>query len=257
MRSWFSRGGRVPAAAGALLAAAMLSAAAGPAQAYRVEPMSVELEPSGRHSQNAFRIYNDGSEPLAVEVRLARRTIAEDGTETLTPIGDELILFPPQMIVRPGQSQAVRVQWKGPPTLDREQNYRIITEQLPVNLERARVGNALIGMTLRYQGTLYVRPARAKPAVGVEQARIERAANGGSQLAITLVNTGTRHAILGSNLEVTVRAGQQSVTLAGEKTGPLLGANLLAGGRRSFVVPLPAALPAGAAEVTLDYETMF
>lgn len=119
------------------------------------------------------------------------------------------------------------------------------------------MGNALIGMTLRYQGTLYVRPARAKPAVGVEQARVERAANGGSQLAITLTNTGTRHAILGSDLAVTVRAGQQSVKLSGENAGPLLGANMLAGGRRSFLVPLPAALPVGIAQVTLDYEAMY
>jgi fimbrial chaperone protein len=241
-----------------LLALAMtLGAAATPAQAYRVEPMSLELESAGRGAQGAFRVINDGTEPVAIEVRLAARSLAEDGTETLSAVGDQFILFPTQMILRPGQSQAVRVQWKADANLPREQNFRIITEQLPVNLQRERAGGAQIGITLRYQGTLYVRPDRAKAAVAVQEARVEPAPGGGSQLALLLANNGTRHAILGTDLKVTVRAGKETVTLEGEKTGAMLGANLLAGNKRRFVVPLPAALPAGAATVTLDYETMY
>jgi len=240
-----------------LVIMAAFSATVLPAHAYRVEPMSLELESEGRGTQGSFRVINDGTEPVAIEVRLAARSIAEDGTESLSAVGDQFTLFPTQMILRPGQSQAVRVQWKGDANIAREQNFRIITEQLPVNLQRERVGNALIGMTLRYQGTLYVRPLRAKPAVTVDQARVEPAPGGGSQLALVLTNNGTRHAILGSNLEVQVRAGGQTATLAGETTGSLLGANMLAGSKRRFVVPLPAALPPGAATVTLNYETMY
>ncbi len=245
------------AAARLLIVTAILVSAALPAHAYRVEPMSLELESAGRGAQGSFRVINDGTEPVAIEIRLAARSLAEDGTETLSPVGDQFILFPAQMILRPGQSQAVRVQWKADANISREQNFRIITEQLPVNLQREREGGAQIGITLRYQGTLYVRPARAKPAVAVESARVEPAPGGGSQLALVLANNGTRHAILGTDLEVSVRAGNQNISLAGEKTGSLLGANLLAGNKRRFVVPLPATLPPGTATVTLDYETMY
>ena len=225
-----------------------------PASAWRLAPLSLELEPSGRNAQGVFRIHNEDAEAIAVQVSIARRSVAEDGTNTMEPSSDEFVLFPTQLVLQPGKSQAVRVQYKGDRNLIREQSFRIITEQLPVNLQRERIGGAQVTMLLRYIGTLYVAPSGSKAAIAIEQARVEQTTDGKSQLAVLVVNNGTKHAFL-SEPKLTIRSGGQQTKLERETlTGDLVGANVLAGGKRWFIVPLSAPLPIGAVEAALSFE---
>lgn len=233
----------------------MLAGLALPAAAYRVVPLTIQLAPSGRDAQGSFRVINDGDQPIAIQVSIANRQIAEDGTDSTTPVGDEFVVFPPQMVLRPGQSQAVRVQYRGEANPTSELAYRIVTEQLPINLQRERAGGAQVALLLRYEGTLYVVPANAKAAIAVQEARAETGPDGQRRLSVLVANSGNKHAILG-NLKVTVQGGGQSVVLEGEQATGMSGANILAGARRRFLVPLPATIPAGPVQVGLNFEEL-
>lgn len=240
------------------LIAAGLSAliAVVPAQAYRVVPLTIELEPSGRGSQGQFRVINDTERPVALQVTIQKRETAIDGADVLTPTEEgQFVLFPPQMVLRPGQSQAVRVQWRGSATPEKELAFRVITEQLPINLQRERQGGAQVTLLLRYEGTLYVSPANAAPVVAVDSAKAATNEEGQQRLTVTLSNTGTRHAILG-NLKLSVTAGGQSVTMTPEQLEGMTGANMLAGATREFSVPWPEGLPVGPVEVGLEFEPL-
>jgi fimbrial chaperone protein len=234
---------------------AVACAIALPASAYRVVPLTLELAPSGRNAQASFRIINDGEQAIAIQVSVAKRTIAEDGTDSTASSEDEFVVFPPQMVLRPGQSQAVRVQWKGDPNPAGELPYRIVTEQLPINLQRERTGGAQVALLLRYEGTLYVVPEGAKAAIGVQEARAETGPDGQRRLSVLVANTGNKHAILG-NLKVTVQGGGQTVVLEGEQATGMAGANVLAGAKRRFTIPLPATIPVGPVQVGLNFEEL-
>ena len=240
----------------AFAAVLSLVATVGPSHAYRVVPLTIELEPSGRGSQGQFRVINDTERPVAIQVTIQRRETAIDGSEVLTPAEEgEFVLFPPQMVLRPGQSQAVRVQWRGNATPAGELAFRVITEQLPINLQRERQGGAQVTLLSRYEGTLYVSPAGATPAIAVDSAEPITDDKGAQRLSVTVSNTGTRHAILG-NLKLNVTGGGQSVTLAPEQLEGMTGANVLAGATRRFSVPWPESLPVGPIQVGLDFEPL-
>ena len=74
--------------------------------------------------------------------------------------------------------------------------FRVITEQLPINLQRERQGGAQVTLLLRYEGTLYVAPPNATADVAVDSAESITDDAGAQKLRVTVSNTGTRHAIL-------------------------------------------------------------
>jgi fimbrial chaperone protein len=227
-----------------------------PSQAYRVVPLTIELEPSGRGSQGQFRVINDTPSPVALQVTIQKRETAPDGSDVLTPTDDgQFVLFPPQMVLRPGQSQAVRVQWRGDAAPTSELAFRIITEQLPINLQRERQGGAQVTLLLRYEGTLYVSPPNAAPNIAVESAEPSTNDAGEQRLSVTVNNQGTRHALMG-NLKLTVTAGGQSVTMSPEQLEGMNGANILAGATRRFSVAWPDGIPVGPVQVGLEFEPL-
>lgn len=229
---------------------------AGPTQAYRVVPLTIDLEPAGRGAQGQFRVINDTPSPVALQVTIQKRETAPDGSDVLTPVDEgQFLLFPPQMVLRPGQSQAVRVQWRGDAAPASELAFRIITEQLPINLQRERQGGAQVTLLLRYEGTLYVSPPNAAPNIAVEGAEPATDDKGEQRLSVTVKNQGTRHALLG-NLKLNVTAGGQSVTMSPEQLEGMNGANILAGATRRFSVAWPAGLPVGPVQVGLEFEPL-
>lgn len=226
------------------------------AAAYRVVPLTIELEPTGRGSQGQFRVINDTERPVALQVTIQKREIGLDGKDILSPVEEgQFVLFPPQMVLRPGQSQAVRVQWRGDPAPAGELAFRVITEQLPINLQRERQGGAQVTLLLRYEGTLYVVPANTAAEIVVDGAEPVTDDKGEQKLRVTVSNKGNRHAILG-NLKLSVTTGGQSVTVPTEQLEGMTGANVLAGATRQFDVAWPQSLSVGPVQVGLEFEPL-
>lgn len=203
-----------------------------PAFAFEMTPLELELDPAGRESSGSFRIVNIDARPIAVEVAVFTREMTEEGADILRPADGDFIVYPPQMIVMPGRTQTLRVQYIGDPVDGPERAYRLIAEQLPIDLGddgQGRDGGS-ISLLVRYVASLYVGPPSAKPALRVIAAEPAP----GNRMRVVLANEGSGHALL-TNLKLRV-GGRE---LADDAIAGLLGENILAGVTRSFLIPWP------------------
>lgn len=262
-----------------------------PAGAFTLVPMEMEFSVAGRGATRVFRVENAGPEPAAVEISAHRRRADAEGADLLEEADDDFAIFPRQIVLRPGQVQAVRVQWLGRESPERELAYRLIAEQLPLDPATGTrtsgagrtgrtggaggaggagrtdrgdqpapvagglpvaAGNAIeIRLLMKYVAALYVVPPNASPQV--EVVAVERTATGvRPALRLILENRGTAHALLRApRLTLTDARGNRRI-LADTELAALADANLLAGARRSFTLPEPAGLATGVLQATLE-----
>lgn len=66
---------------------------------------------------------------------LFTREMDMDGNETMESADKLFTVYPDQVVLPPKSFQSVRIRWKGPVDLTREQSYRILVEQVPVDFE--------------------------------------------------------------------------------------------------------------------------
>jgi fimbrial chaperone protein len=166
-------------------------------------------------------------------------------------------VFPPQVVLKPRQTQVLRVQWIGPPKLEKELVYRLIAEQLPVELQQRPPQGARINLLLRYEAILYVVPRGAKGALRLVSVAPGEVRDGKPSLAITIENLGAAHGrLVDPKLQLTAAGSGKSVTLAPEQLPSLAGVSVLAGKTRRFQVPWPEALPVGpvTGKISFDME---
>lgn len=223
------------------------------AQAFRFEPISQEFSPSGAGSNRLFRVENTTNERIAVRVAVYPRIMEPDGTESLGEEAPQFTVFPRNVLLDPGNGRSVRVQWTGPASVETEQAYRIVAEQVPIALggDLPTQGGG-IRLTYRYEGTVYVTPPGARPDVQVLS--VSRETRGAERfLKVTLENAGTRHTILrGAELALTYDPEiPPRIELGPGDLRGLSGENMLAGLVREFMIPAPEDLWDGEIYATL------
>lgn len=238
-----------------------------PAHAFKLIPLSRVFSPTGPNAVQSYEIENNTGEPLAVELNIVKREMSLQGVDKLIPANDDFMIYPPQILLQTGESQTVRVTWLGDPKPAQELAYRLIAEQLPINL--APTGgtaseaptksgfNTSIKIKMRYQGSIYIRPSQAQPNVVIE--RIEpKMENGKSILAITLQNQGSARANLKEG-QLQLKVGTQDrsiVTLTAAQMGLNERPTLLAKQQRQILIPYPTGLAQGEilGTLTLPYQ---
>lgn len=236
-------GGRGLLLAALALVLALVTSA--PAQAFRFTPIVQDFHPTGREAVKNFTVTNTTPERIAVEIKMAKRAIGPDGHETLTPEDRDFVVFPAQVALEPGKSQAVQVRWVGEPDPKAELAYRIIAEQLPVELDKARQDIASIRLLIKYEGSVYIVPKGVKADVRLDGLRRVEGKDGKAQLEVSLSNKGTAHGILRlPRLTVTDAQGGQAA-IAGDDAKDLDNINILAGSTRRVLLPWPAKLNPG------------
>ena len=194
------------------------------------EPITKEFEPSGTQAMQTFRAVNESDKPIAVQIRMVRREMDIDGVETLPDASNEFTVYPSQLIIPAESFQTVRVQWRGTPRPAKELAYRIIAEQLPIQLTEQRTSG--ITILFRYLGSVYVVPSDAEADVSIVSAASKTAEDGSPAIEIIAANNGTAHALL-LDLELTVKSNGGSTALMGpEQLVGVTGENVLAGNRR-------------------------
>ncbi len=224
-----------------LFAIAFFAAIVISANAFSFVPMSASLTPSGANSVMSFKVTNDTTQSIAVVIKVMTRTILLDGTEKNDPVGSEFVVFPTRVVVQPNSFQTVKVQYKGPQNISREQCYRVIAEQVPIDFTKQETSG--VKVLFRYIAALYVTPAKVSPklilksAVGAEK-------DGKKGINVTISNEGTRHALL-SNPTVRLQDSANSampIVIAGEAAAPIDGQNLLPASERLFFIPWDTAI---------------
>src|ERR1043165_1546619 len=95
-------------------------------QAFKLTPITMEFGTAGRGANQAFRVENESSNTVAVQISMLSRQMGLDGSETNTPADDDFVVYPPQVLLKPRQVQTVRVKWVGNPKPEKELAYRIL-----------------------------------------------------------------------------------------------------------------------------------
>lgn len=206
-----------------------------PLSAMNVQPLRIMIEPAKGQTSATIAVNNTRDRVLPFEIVAERRLIAEDGSQTFEPAEDLFVVFPPQGNVEVGRSQAVRVQYIGPPVVDRTQGYVIRVKEVPVqdpSFEGVRFAYA-------YGVAFYVKPERARDDVKVNGFR---KTNDG--LEIDLVNNGNDYSLL-TEKRLRIEAGTEKLSLERQQLSELIDFPLIApGGKRTLKIKLPKP-PAG------------
>lgn len=242
----------IPALFGCLLALSSL-----PAAAYEFAPIVAQFTPNGSGAARTFVVRNTHEEPVALQIEMFQRSADETGKELRQPEYDDFIITPPQLVLAPGQSQSIRVQWVGDSDPDMELSYRMIVEQLPIPYAKEDAGSNRvtdISLGIRYEAALYVVPREGDPAAEITQAESIETETGEKILRLTIKNTGQRRAIL-QEPSVTVTTNGQSTTLSGDSIPVLSNYNIIAGTQAVFDIPWPESVPFGpvSASLSTDY----
>lgn len=213
------------------------------ADAFRFSPFRAKFEPSGSGANQLFTVENNTGEPVSVQIRIATREVDVDGGEKNTDAEKDFMIYPAQLVLEPHASRSVRVQWVGDPNLKEEKAYRIIAEQLPVNLDKKQPKASAVKFLVSYRGALFVTPPGLAQNVTLDFSGATQDATGRKVLEIVLHNRGTQHAML-RNLKLDIRDDKgNTVTLAGEnQLKGVTGEGILARHRRQFMIPWPKGL---------------
>lgn len=237
--------------------------------AMRVSPMVLEMEANGSAAVARIEVQNVNQGNLAFETRIYRMTFDENGEVVETPADDKFLVFPPQGVLPAGGRQVVRLQWVGAPDLAASESYYVSVDQLPVALEPTATEqvSAQLQVVYHMRALAVVAPPGATPHVEVAsvvpiqyQAPADSADAAppppGPGLAVTLRNSGRRHAMmsaLGWRIEGTDLQGQPlRIDITPEELNRAVGTGYVpALGERTFRFPVVDGF--GAAPIKLTF----
>jgi fimbrial chaperone protein len=223
-----------------------LAALAAPAVAMTVSPVVVNLTPGGAGMTQTISVENSFSTPLHVELKVEELIPGSNGFTGTGKDSDDLLVFPPQAIIQPGQTQAFRVQYVGDPELARSKHYYVTVAQLPVQRTE---GQPAIQVLYNFQVLVSVSPQKAAPALKIDRAEVGATEDGRSAVALTVSNTASGHGYLSQGrlrLVQKDRAGKRlsETALSGPEIQQLIGYGLIASGQtRRVLVPVQLARP--------------
>ena len=186
----------------AALALALAQAVAS-ASGLQVSPVTLTLQAT----QNAEGLWlsNTGDTVVHAQVRVYQWT-QENGTEKLTP-SRELLVSPPMVQLAASDRQLIRVIRSGVPTGTVEGSYRVIIDELPVEMKEKKG----LQLVLRYSVPIFIAAAGAQ-SPAPQLAWSLRREDGKAMLEVA--NNGGMHAQL-ADLEFVDTVGRRTPVHAG------------------------------------------
>ena len=201
------------------------------AAAYEVSPMRVILVPAEGRTQATISINNTREKALPVELRVFRRRMTEDGAQTFDPADDDFIVFPLQVEIPAGKSQAVRFQYLGAAQLSESEGYVLQVTEVPVSPP----GFSGLNVAYNFGVAVYVEPPRAVERLSVVSSTVQD-----GTLALRIRNDGDKYALLTERSLIVDAGGKQLEvnrnTVAELVENPLIPPNSI----RLFRLPLAA-----------------
>ena len=222
--------------------------------AMTVQPVVVNLTTSGRGMSQVITVENTFANPLPVEMRIQDLALNENGVQGTGTDSGDLLVFPAQALIQPGQTQTFRVQYVGNPDLARSKHYYVTVAQLPVQMPQ---GESAIQILYNFQVLVSVSPTGARPAIAVTSAEIARDAAGHPVPAITVTNSSTAHGYLSNGrLRIIQRdaSGREVFrrNLPGPEIQQTVGFGLIGAGQTRRVL-VPVTLPAEGGTVEAQF----
>jgi fimbrial chaperone protein len=224
------------------------------AYAMTVQPVVINLTTSGRGMTQVVTVENTFANPLPVEMRIEELALEEAGVKGTGKDPGDLLIFPAQALIQPGQTQTFRVQYVGDPELARSKHYYATVAQLPVKLPE---GQSAIQILYNFQVLVSVAPTGVKPALKVESGMIARNQAGKPVPAVMVSNASTAHGYLSNGrLRIVQRdpAGREvfKKTLSGPEIQQTIGFGLIGAGQTRRVM-IPVELPSEGGSVEAQF----
>lgn len=201
----------------------------------QLSPLSLTLKPGQRATTVTLR--NEADAPTTFQVRVFAWSQDLDRGMVLEPT-TSLVTSPPMATLAPGATQIIRLAQRTPQSVDQEQTFRVLIDELPVPDQSGR--NAVKVLT-RYSLPLFVEPpGGAQPRLA---ARLQSCTNGGRRIVID--NSGLRRARIAN---WRLLGGTQTLAVGSGLAGYALRQSALA-------LPLPGLAENVAADLHLLAET--
>lgn len=232
--------------------------------AYSVSPSLLQLRPTGQGASAFLHLANRTAHPVALDIAVHPHGRDLEGRALPLPreeASDDILVYPSQLVLLPGDAASAQIRWIGPPALDRERAYTLVTRQVPIPRDQAEPepSDALridVTVLMNYEVRLYVTPPGAAPRMVIESVSAHASAPDDPEagLEIMLHNLGAaRISLAGKALRITsatVARGGPAATIPAADV-PALKTPILAGERRRVIIPRPASLPPGALRASL------
>lgn len=195
------------------------------ALSFQLVPTVSVIELPQNTSGVSLNLENPRSVPLPVELEIMERLVHEDGSEEYEPADDAFLVFPPQAVIEPGQTQSIRVQWLGS-SPDTSRSYTLFAKEIPVDLSEQ--DKPMLQTVLRMGASVHVAPSGTVPKVTL--VRSEDTSDG---VRLTLENTGARFIYLN---DVRIRFGNAEYT--GNELANIAGRTLIPpSAKRTILIP--------------------
>ena len=195
--------------------------------------MSSTIGVKASDASSLFFLENDSDQAIAVQVSLAKREMDINGVESNPKISTELTLYPTQLIIPPNEKRSVKVAWVSKEMPTKELAYRLIAEQLPIDLEKNKNKKASIKVLLRYVAALYVKAEDFSPEIKVLEVK-----NVDKKISIEIQNSGKKHQVLANlNLKFIDEKKKKEILLNAEDLKGMSGENILPDSKRLFLFP--------------------
>ena len=235
----------------AVLAAVALSPAS--LNAMSVTPVVVDLQSAGRQMTQLVTIENTYARPIILEMKVQEAQYTDDGIKGTAKDTDDLLVFPPQAIIPPGKSQAIRIQYVGDPAIAAGKHYFVTVAQLPVKLPE---GETAVQLLYNFQVVVGVNPPGQRARIAVDHAEVSTTGDGQPRLLLVLKNDAAAYGYLsGGGMKIVQRdsAGKEvfNRSLTGEQITQEIGYGLVGAGQtRRLATPIVLPQAGGSVEAT-------
>lgn len=231
--------------------------------AFELSPIIATVTPTGDSATTSFTVKNSGDTKIPVQMFIVARDPDHEGKEKYQkedPKIEELFrIHPAQLILNPGEQRSVRVTWIGNPKIKEEIPFRLLAEELPIDVEDKKVYKravAKVMLATNYVGSLYVRPVGVKSNLDMKAAPEPKKDGTPSNLILEAINTGTAHQILRKpKIKFISLSGAKEYDVPVEQINKIHNQNVLPGRTRRFIMPWPSTLPVGPVKVKFEIET--
>jgi P pilus assembly chaperone PapD len=217
-----------------------------------VTPIQVEMTSAGSQSRAQITVTNDSTEPLPIEIKIEKLTVAENGDRKLTKAPDNFLIFPPQALIRAGATQVFRIQWVGEPMLAQSESFMMTVAQIPVKMPASKTA---VQIVMNFGVVINVAPPQGLPELKLVGTGVETDKKTGKRHpSITVENPSKIHALLPQST-LAVSGGGWSHSFSQTELREKVGIGLVQPGkRRKFILPveLPANVPS--VQASLDFK---
>ncbi len=198
--------------------------------AFKFSPMSTSIGIAPSKNSTLFYLENDSDQPIAVTASLLKREMNVEGVESNKKIDGELMVYPSQLIIPPNEKRSVKVTWTGKTAPTSELAYRLVAEQLPIELDKNKKQKASIKVLLRYVAALYVQADDFDSDVTLKKMDVDD-----KNVSLLISNAGKKHQVL-ANMTMKV-SGKKDIEFTSEDLKGMTGENVLQSSERVFRFP--------------------